>query len=423
MNVIDVLVYWICWTSVVVAQAPLITPCGLSCIVQTLPASGCVVTNTTCQCTSKTLSDDTAACMLANCTMEDTLILSRFQASTCKSPYQDRSGLVVSVFIAVPALVAVLVIARLFSKLLSGVESGWEDWIIGLALALIVPAIFFTFQMTSQGFGKHLYSLNEGDLLKILRSFYIAENIYVVALSVTKLSILCFYMRIFQHQTLFRAGVWAAIALIVLSTTIISILTIFQCRPITYFWNRDIKGGICLDVNALAYANSAMSMVQDVIIVFLPIPVVWKMNLDSRKKIGIGIMFALGGFGCIVSGIRLRSLLIFGNSIDPSWDYVLVVVWTALEIGVAMICSCLPALRTLLVRTYPRSLMSKIRSRESNSDNPASRLKRNILGKPKHFLDLSDDNVGMTNTTWNGKDFEYPRKPPMLPPKDTKATY
>lgn len=116
-----------------------------------------------------------------------------------------------------------------------------------------------------------------------------------MALSVTKLSILCFYMRIFQHQTLFRAGVWAAIALIVLSTTIISILTIFQCRPITYFWNRDIKGGICLDVNALAYANSAMSMVQDVIIVFLPIPVVWKMNLDSRKKIGIGIMFALGG--------------------------------------------------------------------------------------------------------------------------------
>ncbi|KAH8653225.1 hypothetical protein BGZ60DRAFT_533409 [Tricladium varicosporioides] len=419
MKAIDVLVYWICLTSLAIAQAPPITPCGLSCIVQTLPASNCAITNTTCQCTSRTLADDTAACMLANCSMGDTLVLSRFQANTCNSPYEDRSGLVVSIFIVVPALVAVLVISRLFSKLLGGVESGWEDWVIGLALVLVVPSIIFTFEMTSQGFGKHLYSLNEGDLLKILRSFYIAENIYVVALSVTKLSILCFYMRIFQHQALFRTGVWTTIAFIVLSTTIISILTIFQCRPITYFWNRDIKGGVCLDVNALAYANSALSMVQDVVIVFLPIPVVWKINLDSRKKFGIGIMFALGGFGCIVSGIRLRSLLVFGNSIDPSWDYVPVVVWTALEIGVAMICSCLPALRTLLIRTYPHSLISKIRSRENNSGDSASRFKRNILGKPKNLLDLSDDDVGMTNITWNGKDFEYPRKPPMLPPKDT----
>ncbi len=50
-----------------------------------------------------------------------------------------------------------------------------------------------------------------------------------------------------------------------------------------------------MDVNALAYANSAMSMVQDVIIVVLPIPVVWRMNMDMRKKVGVGIMFGLGG--------------------------------------------------------------------------------------------------------------------------------
>jgi hypothetical protein len=84
-------------------------------------------------------------------------------------------------------------------------------------------------------------------------------------------------------------------ALIGLSSTIISILTIFQCHPVSYFWDKNIKGGVCLNLNSLAYANTAMSMIQDVIIVVLPIPVVSKMNMDRRKKLGVSFMFGLGG--------------------------------------------------------------------------------------------------------------------------------
>jgi hypothetical protein len=48
-------------------------------------------------------------------------------------------------------------------------------------------------------------------------------------------------------------------------------------------------------VDALAYANSAMSMAQDIIIVVLPIPVVLNLNIVQHKKIGVAFMFALGG--------------------------------------------------------------------------------------------------------------------------------
>ena len=83
--------------------------------------------------------------------------------------------------------------------------------------------------------------------------------------------------------------------MIVLSTTILSVLTIFQCHPITFFWDTDTKTGSCLNVTTLAFANSGMSIAQDVLIVVLPIPVVVKLNLETRKKIGISIMFAFGG--------------------------------------------------------------------------------------------------------------------------------
>lgn len=166
--------------------------------------------------------------------------------------------------------------------------------------------------MAGEGFGKHLYSLEDGDLKKFLRDctspslvlymdrsdehpVYIAENTYVVVLSVTKLSILFFYLRIFQSRYWFCVQVWATVALICVSTSIISVMTIFQCRPIPYFWDRDIKGGGCLDLNALAYANSAMSMAQDVIITLLPLREVLKLNMSLHKKVITTLMFALGG--------------------------------------------------------------------------------------------------------------------------------
>jgi hypothetical protein len=74
--------------------------------------------------------------------------------------------------------------------------------------------------------------------------------------------------------------------------------------------------------------------------------------------------------GCIISMVRLKSLLSFGNSIDPSCkfpipqttrsplidhsgDYVDAVAWTSLELAIAMICGFLPAIRNLLIRLYP----------------------------------------------------------------------
>ncbi|KAL5313541.1 hypothetical protein ACEPPN_017961 [Leptodophora sp. 'Broadleaf-Isolate-01'] len=172
----------------------------------------------------------------------------------------------------------------------------------------------FAIEMARHGFGKHLYSLRNGAMKAIFlrciypssfslknRTFltnhtavYIGENIYVAVLGLVKISILTFYLRIFQLQIPFRIAVYTTIVFIVLGSASISFSTIFQCRPIAYFWDKDLHGK-CLDVNALAYANSGLSIVQDFLIIGLPIRVVWNMNLDRKKKWSVAFMFALGG--------------------------------------------------------------------------------------------------------------------------------
>ena len=116
----------------------------------------------------------------------------------------------------------------------------------------------------------------------------------MIDLALTKISILVLYLRIFPHDTL-RYGAIAIISLIALSTTIIFFMTIFSCHPVAFFWNKDIRRGTCLNVNALAYANSSMSIIQDLLIIALPLPVLVKMNMGRKKKIGVGFMFAVGG--------------------------------------------------------------------------------------------------------------------------------
>lgn len=127
--------------------------------------------------------------------------------------------------------------------------------------------------------------------------------------------------------------------------------------------------------------------------------------------------------GTIISAIHLCALLIFGNSIDPTWDYVFVVIWTALELGVAMAAACLPALRTLLLRLRPSSfsISSLIQFYFSS---PSLLPSRGWLGRSRGkwdessdiwngkqgFKQISEINLGMTNVTWNGAEMSYSRQ-------------
>lgn len=86
----------------------------------------------------------------------------------------------------------------------------------------------------------------------------------------------------------------ATIAFIIASTVALSVSTIVECQPIPFFWDKDLHGK-CIDVNALAYAGGALSIVQDLLIVLIPIPVLRQQNMGTKKKLSVAFLFALGG--------------------------------------------------------------------------------------------------------------------------------
>ncbi|ROW01257.1 hypothetical protein VMCG_05955 [Cytospora schulzeri] len=380
---------------IVTAQAPPLSslpPCGLSCFLGAIPHSGCDMTDSACQCSSSILLHEATTCLTANCSMQDGLDMARFEAANCGFPNESRSSDVMIIMSALYGVTVVFVALRILSKMITHTFCAEDHMIISAVIISAAPFACVVY-MAELGFGSHLWDLEDGALLRILRLLYVAEIIYIIVLTITKASILCMYLRIFWAYPPFQITCYVVLAFVIVSSAAITIATIVSCEPVRFFWNRDLPGGSCLDVTALAYANSGLAVAQDLIITLLPIYMLWSLNMSRKKKFFIGIMFAVGGLGLIATIVRLKTLSAFGDMTDPAWSYVPLVYWTTVELAAGIVASCLPSVRILLERFF------KVFNVSSDQSKPPSAINlQHLHRKPSAPEDPALEDYGASQT-------------------------
>ena len=95
----------------------------------------------------------------------------------------------------------------------------------------------------------------------------------------------------------------------------------------------------------------AINTLEDILVNILPIPVVYKLNMPYRQRIGIVVLLSLGGIATVMGGVRTfyiwKSLV--GSWDEPWYAYPLFIAAT-LEIDLGIICACVPALKPLWVK-------------------------------------------------------------------------
>lgn len=252
------------------------------------------------------------------------------------------------------------------------------------ALLLTAVPLGCILRSAQDGFGEHLWNLQDGKLLPILRYIYISWVTYVVVLCLLKVSLLLFYLGVFTTPR-FRKTAFCALGFILVNNFVVFFMTVFACKPVSLFWDRDIKNGRCINIQALGYTVSASAMVQDIILLALPLTFLRQLQMKRARKIGVGFMFAIGTFGTVATAMRLPSLSTFKISIDPTWDYVPVTKWSQLELAVCFICISLPSIRVLVSKIVPTSVKDFLSSKagiSKISNNSASNTTSNKLRRP-----------------------------------------
>lgn len=159
--------------------------------------------------------------------------------------------------------------------------------------------------------------------------------------------------------------------LVLIWPLVFAVCIVLNCKPISFAWDKTIPNGHCLDLAVIYFSLSGISTFIDVILLLLPIPWLWGLQMNRQKKLSLIAAFILGGFVCIAGIVRL----VFINKLvyqDITWTLTETSVWINVECSIGIFCACLPSLRPLIRRILPGSKQS---TNTARSRNPRSSLR------------------------------------------------
>jgi hypothetical protein len=124
---------------------------------------------------------------------------------------------------------------------------------------------------------------------------YTGQIVYTLALVTVKMGILMLYLRVFGTNANKRFR-WTIIGIMIfgaLHGVGYGFAIIFQCLPVSAIWDSNITDPVCIHYGSLVLSASIISLTEDFLLVLLPIPQLLKLQVSGRKRIGLGIMFAV----------------------------------------------------------------------------------------------------------------------------------
>lgn len=123
----------------------------------------------------------------------------------------------------------------------------------------------------------------------------IIESCSNIVLGLTKMGILFFYRRIFRGKV-FEAVTIATLTLVGVWTVSYFFALLFFCTPITPYLKQgsSAPGEHCIDPVSVYYSLAISDVIIDVIILAIPIPFVWRVQMPTRLKVGVTCTFLLG---------------------------------------------------------------------------------------------------------------------------------
>ncbi|EAQ89514.1 hypothetical protein CHGG_06133 [Chaetomium globosum CBS 148.51] len=349
--------------------------CAADCLVEGVLKSDCAKDPTpACICTNAPLQREITICVTANCTVKESLVFviptrhilkvansgglrtvaKNATSTTCGVPVRDRALTYDATSIVLASISCGIVALRIGFKLLVTRSMSPDDYVVSLLVAFAIPSIVIIhIGTTPNGVGRDIWTLTPENITNFLFYFYIMAMLYFAQVMLVKLCMLLFYLRIFPSPTV-RRLLWGTVIFNVVSCHLL-LHRHLQCRPISHFWNNwdGEHEGKCLNSNAIAWANAAISIALDFWMLAIPLAQIKSLNLHWKKKIGVALMFVVGTFVTIVSIIRLHALVTFAQSSNATWDNFPVSLWSTVEINVGIMCTCMPTLRLLLVRLFP----------------------------------------------------------------------
>ncbi|KAI1081303.1 hypothetical protein F5B20DRAFT_579172 [Whalleya microplaca] len=277
----------------------------------------------------------------------------------------NRNGLAHATLALCLSFATVFFLMRLYIRFIYMKKHYLEDYLLIAAYGLFVGFISRGyFQLGFTGFYVHQWDIRLRDFFTLLHLYLVSNSLHLMAVGLLKVAILLDWIRIFVPVGTRNAFFWTCHVVMWVNILwhIAAVITVnLACFPYNAIWELTIPGK-CIDKKTLDVTAAIMAMVTDVTILLLPHRVIWKLHMNTKKKLGVSAIFGLGIFGCVCAAIRVPTVVSFYDSPDVVYNYSSVAFWAAAEFTTGMLILGAPSTPKLVRHLRESPVFTSLKS-------------------------------------------------------------
>ncbi|TKX25240.1 hypothetical protein C1H76_2473 [Elsinoe australis] len=305
-------------------------------------------------------------------------VVASFPKGDPENPQRMGPALVIvnALFMGITALAVAM---RIYVRAAMKRQLGMDDVFIGIALFFAL-ALGLNSIVANQFFGwdRHIWDLPFSMYANSLITAMVGKILFTLAATFTRISLILFFYRLVKdaHLRWYRWLLHASIIWTVAVGITFIFLSVFICLPVKAYWTwPPIPTQKCIDEGLVTLIAGVINSVTDLLVTLLPVPLIMRLRLPVKQRLGVLVLLCLG---IVVTAAGVIRTYYIWKSLIGSWDITWYAfhLWIAacVEIDLAVLCACAPALKPLFSSLASRmsSGISSVISPRPNSHQSSS---------------------------------------------------
>ncbi|KAM7187538.1 hypothetical protein V8F33_011185 [Rhypophila sp. PSN 637] len=290
-----------------------------------------------------------------------------------------RAPMAIASMWCLTAVTFIFVLLRLYTRAVVVHQVGWDDHIFVFSAVLLLLYTVSLNLSATYGFGQPITDLPLEDAVLAVKWEMVGQTFAVIGMATAKVSLGLFLLRIVFET-------WHKVVLVVasLSLLIVSILTavIFwiQCIPPQSVFDPRVEGRCIIKVTPFSILLGSWCAAADFFFAAFPWVFIWQLNMRYGEMVTIAASMSLG----VLAGACgiIRTIDLSGLASANYTEYTVnLIVWSAAELAITMVCAGIPVIRPLFRRN---KAISRTPGASSSNDESKHSFTRGCVSHKSH---------------------------------------
>ncbi|EHK22075.1 uncharacterized protein TRIVIDRAFT_201472 [Trichoderma virens Gv29-8] len=208
----------------------------------------------------------------------------------------------------------ILYVLRVCASRITNGSCRVDDYLTGIGLLLSYAATGATLQTSFIDVGPAFGDSSEEES-RLKYGNWLVQDFWPMSIGFIKLGVIFFLKHVFAIKTAVSRCLNSLGIFIILWMISASLISIFQCWPISYFYDEH-QAGHCIPSQAFSAAIGALALLGDSALLIIPLHPIWTLKISLRQKLAATCLLSLGIFAC---SFRLFRVM---RSEKASLDYI-----------------------------------------------------------------------------------------------------